>query len=325
MPAHCLLVVYAPLASRVVVVFNTQGVGFERWPTPGLPSESPREAKLRPMQLAALSSSSTWTTHSSTLTAAGCGFAMKLHSVASPWCVSLPLAHDWLFALWAPVTCPLRRCPLSPPCVQGLVLRAVYYMIIYALGWVKNVDSAYKTAVSTYAGIPVATIRSQTQKWFKEEVLPRTRPLARTVLERHRKQGDLCVLASSTTQFAAECAVTAYGLDDTVSSVLEVDASGSLTGNVEKLAFGRSKLIRVREWAAARNVDLSRAWFYSDSIADAPLLAEVGNPVCVNPDRRLRRLARQKGWPVVDWGHSPAPLIKRASSSNLIGQDKSAS
>jgi len=215
--------------------------------------------------------------------------------------------------------------PSHPPCVQGLVLRAVYYMIIYALGWVKNVDSAYKTAVSTYAGIPVATIRSQTQKWFKEEVLPRTRPLARTVLERHRKQGDLCVLASSTTQFAAECAVTAYGLDDTVSSVLEVDANGALTGNVEKLAFGRSKLIRVREWAAARNVDLSRAWFYSDSIADAPLLAEVGNPVCVNPDRRLRRLARHKGWPVVDWGHSPAPLIKRVSSSNLIGQDKSAS
>ena len=211
---------------------------------------------------------------------------------------------------------PLLLCCPSHP--QPLVLRAVYYMIIYALGWVENVDSAYKTAVRTYKGVPVAIIRAQTQKWFAEEVLPRTRPLARQVLERHRANGDLCVLASSTTQFAAECACAAYGLQDAVSSVLEVDADGALTGQVDKLAFGRAKLARVREWASGRGLDLSHAWFYSDSIADAPLLAEVGHPVCVNPDRKLRRLAQQKGWQIADWGHSPVPLVRRSRSGNSL-------
>ena len=75
---------------------------------------------------------------------------------------------------------------------------------------------------------------------------------------------------------------------------------------------------RVREWASGRGLDLSHAWFYSDSIADAPLLAEVGHPVCVNPDRKLRRLAQQRGWQIADWGHSPVPLVRRSRSGNSL-------
>ena len=168
-------------------------------------------------------------------------------------------------------------------------------------------------AVSTYGGMEASLLRAQTLAWFNEEVLPRTRPGARAVLERHRAAGSRCVLASSTSQFAAEAACAAYGLHDSVSSSLEVDAAtGILTGRIAGLAFGRAKAARVRDWAVRHKVPLSRCTFYSDSIADAPLLAEVGTPVCVNPDRRLRALAAQRGWRVEDWGRSPVPvLLKR--------------
>jgi phosphoserine phosphatase len=139
-------------------------------------------------------------------------------------------------------------------------------------------------------------------------VLPRTRPRAAAVLAAHRAAGHRCVLASSTTHFAAEAAQTAYQLHDTVSTRLEVDpSSGCLTGKVSSLAFGRAKAARVREWAAAHAVPLARCTFYTDSFADAALLEQVGRPVCVNPDRRLRALAARRGWEVADWGRSPAP------------------
>jgi phosphoserine phosphatase len=68
------------------------------------------------------------------------------------------------------------------------------------------------------------------------------------------------VLASSTTQFAAEAARRAYGLHDAVCSRLEVDAaSGCLTGRVAALAFGAAKAQRVREWAAAQGLNVTVA------------------------------------------------------------------
>jgi phosphoserine phosphatase len=45
-------------------------------------------------------------------------------------------------------------------------------------------------------------------------------------------------------------------------------------------------------------VDLKASFFYTDSISDLPLLEQVGHPIAVNPDPRLRRIARSRGWPV---------------------------
>jgi len=195
-----------------------------------------------------------------------------------------------------------------------MLVQAIYYMCRYALGYVENLDRAMEVAVSQYAGVSAELLRAQTRTWFMEDVLPRTRPLARSTLARHRGAGARCVLASSTTQFAAEAAREAFGLSDSVCTHLEVDAGGCLTGRVAALAFGHGKAQRVREWASAHAVPLERCTFYTDSFADATLLAQVGTPVCVNPDRRLRALAKQRGWAVQDWGRSPVPLVARLVS-----------
>ena len=42
------------------------------------------------------------------------------------------------------------------------------------------------------------------------------------------------------------------------------------------------------------------ATFYSDSINDLPLLEKVQRPVAANPDARLRPIALERGWPVLE-------------------------
>ena len=42
------------------------------------------------------------------------------------------------------------------------------------------------------------------------------------------------------------------------------------------------------------------ATFYSDSMNDLPLLEKVQHPVATNPDPRLRQLAIQRGWRILD-------------------------
>ena len=41
------------------------------------------------------------------------------------------------------------------------------------------------------------------------------------------------------------------------------------------------------------------ARFYSDSFNDIPLLAEVDEPVAVDPDDTLREHATANGWPII--------------------------
>ena len=54
----------------------------------------------------------------------------------------------------------------------------------------------------------------------------------------------------------------------------------------------------LERFAAEHGVDLAASFFYTDSVSDLPLLERVGQPVAVNPDPRLRRLARRRGWPI---------------------------
>ena len=42
------------------------------------------------------------------------------------------------------------------------------------------------------------------------------------------------------------------------------------------------------------------ATFYSDSINDLPMLEKVQRPVAANPDARLRPIALERGWPVLE-------------------------
>jgi phosphoserine phosphatase len=55
----------------------------------------------------------------------------------------------------------------------------------------------------------------------------------------------------------------------------------------------------MRELAVAEGIDLAASYAYSDSESDLPMLRVVGNPVAVNPDAELRRVARDEGWEIM--------------------------
>jgi phosphoserine phosphatase len=91
------------------------------------------------------------------------------------------------------------------------------------------------------------------------------------------------------------------GMDDVVSTQLEVE-KGLFTGRVVGPAcFGRGKVHWAEALGQKRSLDLDKSWFYTDSYTDLPMLERVGNRVIVNPDPRLRRAARQRGWVVESW------------------------
>jgi HAD superfamily hydrolase (TIGR01490 family) len=114
-----------------------------------------------------------------------------------------------------------------------------------------------------------------------------------------RHQGIKVYLATASPQELAEAVAARLGLTGAVGSVGEV-VDGRYTGVLASpVAHGVVKALRVAELLATHGHDPAKCWAFSDSVNDLPLLTLVGRPVAVGPDRHLRRVAEQNGWPVL--------------------------
>jgi HAD superfamily hydrolase (TIGR01490 family) len=120
------------------------------------------------------------------------------------------------------------------------------------------------------------------------------------LLARHRERGERVYIVSATLQEIVEHIAEDLGFDGAIGSTCEI-VDGVYTGRSLRAAHGRGKALAVQELAAAEDIDLTASTAYSDSYSDVPFLEAVGYPIAANPDRRLRRIARQRGWPVVDF------------------------
>jgi HAD superfamily hydrolase (TIGR01490 family) len=77
-----------------------------------------------------------------------------------------------------------------------------------------------------------------------------------------------------------------------------------LTKDEASASQGARKAAALRRYIAGHGVVAAQSYAYGDSVNDIAMLAEVGNAVAVNPDRRLRREAARRGWPVRTWSSS---------------------
>jgi phosphoserine phosphatase len=77
--------------------------------------------------------------------------------------------------------------------------------------------------------------------------------------------------------------------------------NGKATGRVlPPIVEGAHKARVIRDYCVRYDLDLDQSYAYSDSASDYPMLAVVGRPTAVNPDLRLRSLARSYEWPILD-------------------------
>jgi putative phosphoserine phosphatase / 1-acylglycerol-3-phosphate O-acyltransferase len=123
-------------------------------------------------------------------------------------------------------------------------------------------------------------------------------PYAWQLIDDHRRDGRLLVMATTSPEDLASPLCLALGFDAVIATRYG-ERDGAYSGRVEgRFVWGTAKRDAVRSWAAANDVDLRASYAYSDSFYDLPLLHAVGHPVAVNPDPRLEVVARCLRWRV---------------------------
>lgn len=129
-------------------------------------------------------------------------------------------------------------------------------------------------------------------------------PGALDIIQKHLDAGHDVWLVSATPREIAESMAHRLGLTGALGTVVEVDEWGRYTGRMpQSLMHGTMKAKAVLELSAEHDYDLKQCYAYSDSMSDEKLFNLVGNPCAVNPEPKLRRLAKRRHWPVYDFAH----------------------
>ena len=180
-----------------------------------------------------------------------------------------------------------------------MLARAIYWSTLYKLA-VLDMEAVFTKLTADLRGDSEAEMIAKCEIWYRDHVAPEVAPAARVAIEHHRQAGHLIVLATGSTQYAARPVASGVGIEHVLSSELEVER-GVFTGRPAAFCFGHHKVALAERWAERHGVDLAASYFYSDSYNDLPMLERVGTAIAVNPDARLRRHARRRGWATPRW------------------------
>jgi HAD superfamily hydrolase (TIGR01490 family) len=180
------------------------------------------------------------------------------------------------------------------------MLRSAYSQFVYLVGGADH-DQMEKMRLfmsQLVAGWDVATVREIVAETLHHIVDPIVYDEAVSLMEEHRALGrDVIVVSASGAEVVGPIGAM-LGADEVIATQLEI-AEGRYTGTIEYYAYAAEKARAIQSLADERGYDLERSFAYSDSITDVPMLESVGHPHAVNPDKELRRVAADRGWPIL--------------------------
>jgi HAD superfamily hydrolase (TIGR01490 family) len=188
---------------------------------------------------------------------------------------------------------------------RGLISRidlakSAFWQLLFAArgASAERVRSAAEDGRKILAGFSV----EEMQALVGDAMEPVLRPLVYAeplhLVRHHRERGERVYIVSATLQEIVDHIADDLGFDGAIGSTCEI-VDGRYTGRSLRAAHGEGKARALRELAGVDGLDLESSTAYSDSYSDVPFLEAVGHPVAVNPDRRLRSIARSRAWPTI--------------------------
>lgn len=177
------------------------------------------------------------------------------------------------------------------------LLSMPYHYLLYRAGMIRIDRLARK--IEALANHTLEDLTAVAEQCVAEHVRNDIMIGAAKLIRDHQDAGDTVVLATSSLGLIVRPLARELGIEHVMCTELEFHDGVATGGFVGLPCFAQEKLRCVNEFVTTRGQTLHDITFYSDSRLDIPLLRAAGRAVAVNPDRGLRRTARQEGWSIL--------------------------
>jgi HAD superfamily hydrolase (TIGR01490 family) len=151
----------------------------------------------------------------------------------------------------------------------------------------------------SYRGISEDRLVVLAEELFEAVLRPAIHPGTPRLIAQARRAGCRIVLVTGALDFTIRDLARHLGADDLIANRMRF-VEGIATGKViPPIVEGAHKAVIIRDYCVREGLALDQSHAYSDSFSDYPMLAVVGHPAAVNPDLRLRNVARAYEWPIL--------------------------
>ena len=194
---------------------------------------------------------------------------------------------------------------------RSQLLRGAYAQLVYLMLGAdeRRMDRAKEGMLALTKGWSKEEVEQVVREALEEVVDPYIYQEALDLIALHQALGRRVYIVSSSPEEVVRPLAERLGVQEVIATRAET-VDGRYTGNLEFYCYQELKARRIVEVANEQEIDLGGSFAYSDSVTDLPMLEAVGNPVAVNPDRELRRVAEQRGWRIRDF-RRPVRLRQR--------------
>jgi len=147
----------------------------------------------------------------------------------------------------------------------------------------------------------MAELQELHHRFMIQKIEPIMLDKAQNCINQHKERGDTVLVMTASNSFVTAPIAKKYGINQMLATEPEIKA-GRYTGGVSGIpCFQSGKVDKLMPWLQKNEETLTWSTFYSDSHNDLPLLELVDNPVAVNADKILTKIAEKKGWEVLNW------------------------
>jgi len=178
--------------------------------------------------------------------------------------------------------------------------RGAWAQVVFRIGGADHdqMEKIKKQVTKLCCGWQVERVTEIVSAHLADTIGPIIYEQARRLLDSHKQAGRDVIIVSTAGQEMVGPIGAMLGASGIIATRMR-HADGRYTGELEFYAYGEAKASSIRELSAERGYRLADCFAYSDSITDLPMLEAVGHPHAVNPDRQLRKVAVERGWPVL--------------------------
>jgi HAD superfamily hydrolase (TIGR01490 family) len=204
---------------------------------------------------------------------------------------------------------PLHRAGML---TRRLMLRAAWGQLIYAQVGAspEKLEKLRESVLRLTTGWDQAQISEIVRDTLGDIIEPIVYDEALDRIHAHQRWGHKVFIVSASPEEVVAPIAQLLGADEAIATRAELDEHGRYSGRTERYVYAEEKVVAIKEVAERDGLDLDHCWAYSDSATDIPMLAAVGHPVAVNPDRELAKAARERGW-LVEQFRLEVPLRER--------------
>jgi HAD superfamily hydrolase (TIGR01490 family) len=158
-------------------------------------------------------------------------------------------------------------------------------------------EKGMKEAYSVTKGWSVEKVRRIIHNMYQKKIKYLIYEDMKDIIEKHIEKGRIIIFISNSWDMMVLDIVDELKPNYWFATNVEIK-DGMFTGFLKKPCYGKYKADYLLNLAKEQNIDLKDSYAYSDHISDLPMLEAVGNPIAVNPDKKLKKVAQDRGWKI---------------------------